>query len=141
MRNVNNTSVLVFAFGATIFASMAASTATPGPAADPKVGHCVSPLPGKEWGCMSQEFGRIVSLDGPWQLGEGGMEAPPKTFPSVVPVPGLVHLARPAFAEVGLPGARRQAFWYRRTFILDEDPPEAVRLKIGKAMFGAKGVP
>ncbi len=100
----------------------------PGPPTDSKTG----------WSCLSHEFGRIIPLDGPWQLGQGGMETPPKEFPSVAPVPGLVHLARPTFAEVGLPSARRQAFWYRRTFALDEDPPEAVRLKIGKAMFGAK---
>ena len=58
----------------------------------------------------------VISLDGQWEIGEGGMDAAPAQFEHRVPVPGLVDEARPAFAEVGQPSPRREAFWYRRTF-------------------------
>jgi beta-galactosidase len=50
----------------------------------------------------------------------------------------LVDLAAPAFENVGKKSPKRQAFWYRRTFIIDAPIPAVARLKVYKAMFGAK---
>ncbi|MHB8972364.1 MAG: discoidin domain-containing protein [Pirellulaceae bacterium] len=82
----------------------------------------------------------VVSLDGIWQVAQGSFEQRPERFEATVPVPGLVDMAQPAFAEVGTPAsnALRQAFWYRRTFTLAGPLPASARLKLGKAMFGTK---
>jgi len=77
-------------------------------------------------------------LDGPWQIGEGGMDASPPSFDHQVPVPGLVDMARPAFEDVGVKSTKREAFWYRRTFELAEPPPAVAWLKVNKAMFGTR---
>ena len=84
------------------------------------------------------ETRRVVSLNGDWQIAEGGMDAPPAKFAHRVPVPGLVDMARPAFAEVGKKSPRRQAFWYRREFKLREPVPDVALLKVHKAQFGTK---
>ena len=52
----------------------------------------------------------VVSLDGEWQIAEGAMDSPPTAFAHRVPVPGLVDMAKPAFAEVGKKSGKRQAF-------------------------------
>ena len=93
---------------------------------------------------------RVVPLDGSWQVAEGGMDRPPADFSRVVPVPGLVSLARPAFIDPGLEGTdakgtprkdpRRDAFWYRRTFRIDGPAPAVATLKIGMAMFGTRAI-
>lgn len=81
---------------------------------------------------------RVVSLDGSWQVEQGGMEAMPKDFPHKVAVPGLIDMAQPAFTEVGVKSKQRDAFWYRRTFIVEGPVPEVALLKIHKAMWGMK---
>src|ERR1017187_1919771 len=50
---------------------------------------------------------RVVPLDGSWQVAEGGMDRPPADFSRVVPVPGLVSLARPAFIDPECAADRR----------------------------------
>jgi len=90
----------------------------------------------------------VVSLDGSWQVAEGALEQVPSDFSRVVPVPGLVTLAQPAFAEPGPELAdanggsrrdpRRDAFWYRRSFRVDGPAPAVATLKVGKAMFGTR---
>lgn len=83
--------------------------------------------------------GRVtLSLDGTWQLGEGTMNDVPKSFEHQVPVPGLADMAQPAFEDVGVKSARREAFWYRRTFRVDGPLPAVAVLKIHKAMFGSR---
>src|ERR1019366_4893161 len=90
----------------------------------------------------------VVSLDGMWQIGEGGMEKPPVDFSRTVPVPGLASLATPPFADPPGPpktdqnnpqfkDPKRDAFWYRRTFRLGRIPVVAM-IKVHKAMFGTK---
>ena len=81
---------------------------------------------------------QVISLDGNWQVEQGGMESPPEVFWHTVVVPGLLDMAQPAFAEVGLKSALRQAFWYRRTFRIDGTLPEVAVLKVAKAMFGTR---
>jgi hypothetical protein len=80
----------------------------------------------------------VVSLDGEWQIAEGAKDAPPTEFAHRVPVPGLVDMAKPAFADVGKKSEKRQAFWYRREFTLKQPVPEIALLKVHKAQFGTK---
>ncbi len=89
-----------------------------------------------------------ISLDGTWQIGEGTLNAVPSAFGHEVAVPGLVSLAAPPFEEPGPKVAdrskgstgdpRREAFWYRRSFTVDEPVPPVATLKVGKAMFGTR---
>ncbi len=83
---------------------------------------------------------RVLSLDGEWQIAEGRMDLVPARFDHRVPVPGLVDMARPAFAEVGTTNStmRREAFWYRRTFRVEGAVPAVARLKIHKAAYGVQ---
>ncbi len=91
---------------------------------------------------------RVIALDGVWKIAEGTADKVPADFGRSVPVPGLVTLAKPAFLEPGLEtadakgdlrkDARRDAFWYRRTFRNDGPVPAVATLKIGKAMFGTR---
>ena len=81
---------------------------------------------------------RIIDLNGTWEIAEGGMDAIPASFAHKVPVPGLVDMAEPAFVEVGKKSERRQAFWYRRTFVVDTSIPDVAMLKIHKARYGTK---
>jgi hypothetical protein len=77
---------------------------------------------------------RIISLDGTWQLAEGQTDQRPAQFDRSVPVPGLVDLARPAFAPNAFRATKRlfgledaelakHFCWYRREFVLDGEVP------------------
>ena len=80
----------------------------------------------------------VIDLDGEWKVAEGRSDEVPGAFPSTVVVPGLVDMATPGFAEVGLDSNLREAFWYRRSFVLDAAPHDAAVLRIGKARYGTK---
>jgi len=80
----------------------------------------------------------VLSLDGTWEIAEGTMDKAPVEFDRTVPVPGLVDMARPAFAGVGETNTLREAFWYRRTFTLPGDVPEIATLKLQKAAYGSR---
>ena len=80
----------------------------------------------------------VISLDGPWQIAQGSLEAMPTAFDHTVPVPGLVDMAQPAFTEVGVASTQRKAFWYRRSFRLRGAVPAVAVLKVTKAQFGTK---
>lgn len=93
----------------------------------------------------------VVSLDGQWEIAEGGMEQAPTKFDRRVPVPGLVDLAEPPFESPGSSVSlaergqrkrpadpKREAFWYRRSFKLEGPVPEVARLKVNKARYGTK---
>jgi len=54
---------------------------------------------------------RVVDLDGTWQVAQGEMDVVPQQFSHTVPVPGLVDMAEPAFAEVGKKSERREALF------------------------------
>lgn len=96
----------------------------------------------------SEPLRRVLSLDGTWQIAEGGMDVMPTEFSRTVPVPGLVDMATPAFVEPGPKVAkrdaipqkdpRRDAFWYRRVFTVEGPIPENATLKVAKAMFGTR---
>lgn len=79
---------------------------------------------------------RVIPLDGTWQVEQGKMASAPAEFSHTLVVPGLVDMARPAFAEVGVHSRLREAFWYRRTFRIDGPLPALAVLKVHKAMFG-----
>ncbi|MBM4025880.1 MAG: hypothetical protein FJ280_10815 [Planctomycetes bacterium] len=81
---------------------------------------------------------RSIDLNGTWQVAEGTMDSIPQRFEHTVPVPGLMDMATPAFAEVGKKSDKRQAFWYRRTFTVAGAIPPVALLKIHKARYGTK---
>jgi len=84
------------------------------------------------------ELRRVLSLDGMWEIAQGDMDSVPEEFDRQVPVPGLVEMATPAFEEVGRASKQRQAFWYRRSFVLDGAVPAVAMLKVRKAKFGTR---
>jgi hypothetical protein len=93
-----------------------------------------------------------INLDGTWQIAEGKMDQCPAQFSHTVPVPGLADLASPPFDTPGAtvsaeerrkPGLRpadprREAFWYRRTFRVEQPLPAAALLKVSKARYGTQ---
>lgn len=81
---------------------------------------------------------QTVNLDGVWDIAEGAMEEKPQAYERRVPVPGLVDLTVPAFADVGRVSSERQAFWYRRRFTVDRAIPGVAILKIHKAKYGTQ---
>jgi beta-galactosidase len=91
---------------------------------------------------------QVLSLDGTWEIAEGGMDVIPGTFERKVPVPGLVTLSEPPFEQAGptVPDRtkvpqkdpRRDAFWYRRSFNFNGPVPEVAMIKVAKAMFGSR---
>jgi beta-galactosidase len=94
---------------------------------------------------------QVLSLNGVWQIAEGKMDQAPAAFDHTVPVPGLASLATRPFADPPGPKVanrgrvpqkdpKRDAFWYRRTFILDQPAPAVALLKVHKAMFGTRVV-
>ncbi|HEX2971737.1 MAG TPA: discoidin domain-containing protein [Tepidisphaeraceae bacterium] len=86
----------------------------------------------------AQELRTTLSLDGTWEIAQGTLDRQPERFEHHVPVPGLVDMAQPAFAEVGVKSQLRQAFWYRKTFNLDRSVPAVAQLKIHKAAYGTR---
>lgn len=81
---------------------------------------------------------RTLDLTGTWSVAEGSMEQARGAFDRKIPVPGLLDLAQPPFVDVGRASVHREAFWYRKTFVIDGALPEAAWLKIHKASYGAK---
>jgi beta-galactosidase len=90
----------------------------------------------------------VISLNGTWQIAEGKKDIMPKSFHHTIQVPGLVSLASPSFINAG-PNLKnrdslfqydtlREAFWYRRKFMVQGSIPAVAVLKISKAMFGTK---
>lgn len=105
----------------------------------------------------------IYSLNGIWEIEESiSADVIPRRFGHTVPVPGLANLSKPSFIDVdkfttldvikhpivgikndpsldtikiGIVGQKRNFFWYRRDFSLNEKK-EIVILKINKAQFG-----
>ena len=78
---------------------------------------------------------RSLSLNGTWQIAEGSMEAP-GDYRRTVQVPGFADQADPPFAEVGVRSERRDAFWYRREFMVPAAVGPVAILKIHKAKYG-----
>jgi beta-galactosidase len=83
----------------------------------------------------------VINLSGTWEIAEGSMQRIPQRFTRAVPVPGLADMAVPRFESVGVRGEQdslREAFWYRRTFVLHGRIPDVARLKVSKAMYGTR---
>jgi hypothetical protein len=81
---------------------------------------------------------QVISLDGTWDIEQGGMDAVPAAFTHKIDVPSLADMAQPAFTEVGSRSSQRAAFWYRRTFKVDGPIPAVAVLKVAKATFGSR---
>jgi len=86
----------------------------------------------------SHEWGKVISLDGEWEIAEGGKQQVPTRFLSKISVPGLVTSAKPGFKAVGEENNLREAYWYRKKFKVQGNLPALARLKIFKSMFGTK---
>lgn len=102
---------------------------------------CLIPVLGTGCASFSTKTGgarRVIKLDGTWHVAEGRMDSAPASFGHKAPVPGLIDMAEPAFADVGKKSEKRQAFWYRRNFSLRGEIPDVAILKIHKAKYGAK---
>ncbi len=81
---------------------------------------------------------KVITLDGRWEIAQGAMEDIPDDFTHSVEVPGLVDMAEPAFADVGVKSKRREAFWYRRKIQIKAPERKVALLKIAKAKYGTK---
>jgi len=81
---------------------------------------------------------RVISLDGSWEITQGKADVLPSVFGHLVPVPGLIDMAEPPFSEVGIKSERREVFWYKRKFRLNQPLPDFVILKIHKVKYGAR---
>ena len=97
-----------------------------------------------------------ISLNGIWQIADGGKDAIPSSFDRTITVPGLVTLAKPAFINPAPPvpdrftidnnlelfyhqkDSLRDTYWYYRTVNINQEIPEIALLKVGKAMFGTR---
>jgi hypothetical protein len=84
---------------------------------------------------------QTVPLNGTWEIDDSvAADQPPQVYTHTVPVPGLAHSARPAFADVdqfsgGVSHQQRNWFWYRRKFTASAKHEVAI-LKVSKAQFG-----
>jgi beta-galactosidase len=79
-----------------------------------------------------------IKLDGLWQIAEGSLQQAPSEFKHKTLVPGLADMAQPPFDMVGYKNDKREAFWYRRTFTIQERIPAIALLKIHKAKYGTR---
>jgi hypothetical protein len=77
------------------------------------------------------ELRKIISLDGEWDIEQGGLGEAPAQFTHKVPVPGLVDLATPALGQ-------GQAYWYRKKFTVTGPLPGTAVLKVYRAMYGTQ---
>jgi beta-galactosidase len=74
-----------------------------------------------------------ISLNGEWQLAIGDSPTDiPEVYNAVVPVPGLVDLAKPQTAPVELSD---KIYWHRREFVTIEGEFSICNLKINKAKY------
>ena len=89
------------------------------------------------WRLYEKPFGKVIPLNGIWEITEGNMNDIPSEFNRKVQVPGLVTLANPSFEKVGMSGCY-EAFWYRRVLSLENNHPRNVFLKLHKAKYGTK---
>ena len=118
--------------------AMAACAGSDGPAAVGDGARVLGP-PADAGGVLPTEGpGRgVVSLNGTWEAAQGRLGSePPATFDRTAPVPSLLSSATPPFADVGLPSAEREAFWYRRTFVAPPGPRAVAQLTFHKAKYG-----
>jgi len=84
----------------------------------------------------SPDSRRTISLNGQWEVAESSLNEIPTQFNHQVPVPGLIDMARPVFVDVGGKSKKREAFWYRRFFLIKGQIPAVALLKFQKAKYG-----
>ncbi len=80
----------------------------------------------------------VVSLNGEWQIAPGEVDSPPAVFQSIIPVPGLIDMATPPVPQWDVHTSAPRAYWYKRTFNIDEPVPAVATLKLYKAMYGSQ---
>jgi len=83
--------------------------------------------------CTQNSVRNIQSLNGNWQLAVSNQQADmPSSYPSTVPVPGLVDMAIPLL-DTGK--YENKTYWYTREFKTDVGEFAVVKLKINKAQY------
>ncbi|TAG31950.1 MAG: hypothetical protein EAZ35_02555 [Sphingobacteriia bacterium] len=87
---------------------------------------------------FSKEFGKTISLNGKWEIAEGGLNTQPTKYFNTISVPGIVNNKETNFKNIGSASNLREAFWYRKKFSIQGAVPAMARLKIFKAMYGSK---
>lgn len=88
------------------------------------------------WGESVRDY---VSLNGTWSVEQGELsDQPPVYFTHRAPVPGLLNAAEPAFAELGVPSEKREAFWFKRRFEAPANASDTALLCIAKVKYGAR---
>jgi len=90
--------------------------------------------------CGHQEYFKrqLICLNGTWDVEESLTDDIPKTFSHQTSVPGLIDTARPAFDSAGLKCTKRNYYWVRSFFTINNDIPPVALLKINKSMYGTK---
>lgn len=86
----------------------------------------------------SKTFGRVVSLNGLWDLAEGHFNLLPLKYNHKAAVPGIIKNADPKFSGVGFPSNKRETFFYKKQIQIDKQNDELVFIKINKAKYGTK---
>ena len=101
---------------------------------------------------------KTISLNGEWQIAEGDFQNMPTEFNHTAPVPGFADLASPAFDGVGdtemliglaalkpsqlmsamrFKDKKREAFWYKKVFKIEDNIPAFAQLKVHRAQYGS----
>nr|WP_294897970.1 glycoside hydrolase family 2 TIM barrel-domain containing protein [uncultured Pedobacter sp.] len=81
---------------------------------------------------------KVISLNGTWEVEEtDATNIIPQNFTHTVPVPSLIDMAFPKFKEVKKGADSTRYFWYKKTFVLKQNP-DHVLLQINKAAYSKK---
>jgi hypothetical protein len=132
------------------------------PTSGPQLTKTLVPADAKDALQQSKTLRENISLNGEWQIEQGGLEQQPKTFGRTIVVPGVIDMAVPSFkirefnmapGEEGsierimgiasysypkLTDEHREAFWYKRTFTVEDEIPATALLTIHKARYHSK---
>ena len=86
--------------------------------------------------CDKSDNRQVISLNGEWQVAKTDGSIP-ETFPSIVNIPGLVDLARPALDTMGTLYPEGW-YWHKRQFDLENIDFDKIELKVFKAKYHTK---
>jgi hypothetical protein len=78
-----------------------------------------------------------ISLNGKWDIAESlSGNKMPDNYSHKIIVPGFVDLASPSFDSTGVKCYKRNYYWYRRFFKINDPLLQVAFLKINKAVYG-----
>ena len=80
---------------------------------------------------------KYINLNGEWSITRtDSFNLLPEIFGNKTPVPGLVDLAMPSLDTGNT--FNDGVYWYKRNFVINDQYPDLIQLKIGKAKYHAK---